>query len=388
MNLTNVSIFAQILQLFSKNDFYKLVGKTGAEFKTKGFSSWDQFVSMIFCQLGKANSLREICGGLASSAGKLTHLGMAEAPSRSTLAYANKNRSWQLYEGLFYELLEKCQQLKPNSKKKFRFKNKLLSMDASLIELCLSLYDWADYQTTKGAVKLHMLLDHEGYLPVFVNITEGNVHEINVARTLSLPKGTIVAMDRGYVDYSLFADWTEKGVFFVTREKSNARYKVIQEKDLPKYRNILKDEIIELEGPGSKEKCPYLLRRIEVWSEEQKKTITLLTNHLEFGATTIAAVYKDRWQIEIFFKEIKQNLKIKTFVGTSKNALLTQIWTAFISMLLLKYLKASSTFSWSLSNLVAMLRFNLLVYRDLWQWLDNPYQPRPEPEIQQLKLAY
>lgn len=388
MNSNNVSIFAQILQLFPKKDFFKEVEKTGAEFKTKGFSSWDQFVSMLFCQIGKANSLREICGGLASSAGKLNHLGMAEAPSKSTLAHANKNRPWELFEGVFYQLLEKCEQLTAKTKRKFKFKNPLFSIDGSIIDLCLSMYDWAKYRTAKGAIKLHMVLDHDGYLPTFLNVTEGKVHEINVARTLRFPKDSIIAMDRGYIDYLFFANLNDAGVFFVTREKSNAKYLVVEERVIPKIGNIRKDQLIKLEGYYSKEKYPHLLRRIEVSIEEKQQTITLLTNHLNFGPTTIASIYKERWQIETFFKAIKQNLKIKTFVGTSKNALLTQIWTAFIAILVLKYLKMLSQFEWSLSNLVAMLRFNLLVYKDLWVWLNNPYQPPPEPDIKQLYLAF
>lgn len=218
----NLSIFGQILQLFSRIDFNRAVRKYGAEAKTKGFSSWDQFVAMLFCQLGKANSLREICGGLASSAGKLNHLGVKEAPAKSTLAYANQNRPWELFQSVFYTLLDKCMDLAGSSKRKFKFKNPLYSMDASIIDLCLSMFDWAKFRTTKGAVKLHMVLDHDGYLPVFLNVTEGNVHEINVARMLEFDKGSIIAIDKGYTDYKLFANWTKNDVYFVTRQKENA----------------------------------------------------------------------------------------------------------------------------------------------------------------------
>lgn len=370
------SIFGQILQIFPKTEFYRAVMKTGAEKFAKGFTCWDQFVAMIFCQLGQAHSLREICGGLASCFGKLKHLGLDSAPNRSTLSYANEHRSWQLYQEIFYQLLDRCQAL-TRGKKRFRFKNKLFSLDATIIELCASLFNWAKFRQTKGAVKLHLLLDHEGYLPVFAHITDGKVHEVNIARGLSFPKGSIVVIDRGYVDYELFGRWTEEGVYFVTRLKDNADYRVVEYKVIPKGRNILKDQIIELAGYYSKEKCSYLLRRVEVWDEENEQVLILLTNHHEFGATTIASVYKDRWQIEIFFKTIKQNLKIKTFVGTSPNALMIQIWTALIAILILKYLKLRSTFGWSLSNLVAILRYNLFAYRDLWKWIDSPYEAPP-----------
>ncbi len=380
------SIFGQILQIFSKKEFYRAVIETRAERGAKGFTCWQQFVAMLFCQLGRAQSLREISGRLASCLGKLRHLGVDSAPNRSTLSYANEHRPWQLYQKVFYELLDQCKTL-VKGKKKFRFKSKLFSLDATTIELCASLFDWAKFRTTKGAVKLHLLLDHEGYLPVFAHITEGKIHEVNIARGLHIPRGSILVIDRGYVDYALFGRWTQDGVYFVTRQKDNADYTVIEEKPLPQNRNILRDQIIELSGFYSQQKCPFLLRRIDVWDDENERIVVLLTNHLSFGSTTIAAVYKDRWQIEIFFKTIKQNLKIKTFVGTSPNALMIQIWTALIAILILKYLKYRSTFGWSLSNLIAMLRYNLFTYRDLWEWIHNPYKTPPiVPDMEQLSL--
>lgn len=383
------SIFGQILQIFDKRDFLQAVRDTRSEHAAKGFTCWDQFVAMLFCQLGQAQSLREICGGLATCLGKLKHLGIDDAPKRSTLSYANEHRPWQLYQKMFYSLLEKCQTMARFQKRKFRFKNKLFSLDASVIELCLSLFDWASFRQTKGAVKLHLLLDHDGYLPVFATVTEGDVHEVNVAWELKLPKGSILAVDMGYTDYALFAKWTLEGIFFVTRQKGNAAYRVLEENKVPQNRNILKDQLIEFTGYYAKKDCPHRLRRIEVWDQEFNRTLVLLTNQLKFGATTVAAIYKDRWQIEIFFKAIKQNLKIKTFVGTSKNALLIQIWTALTVILLLKYLRFQSSMNWSLSNLVAMLRYNLFTYRDLWLWLDNPFEvPAIVPGEHQLLLAF
>ena len=383
------SIFGQILQIFDKRDFLQAVRDTRSEHAAKGFTCWDQFVAMFFCQLGQAQSLREICGGLATCLGKLKHLGIDDAPKRSTLSYANEHRPWQLYQLMFYRLLEKCQTMARFQKRKFRFKNKLFSLDASVIELCLSLFDWASFRQTKGAVKLHLLLDHDGYLPTFATVTEGDVHEVNVAWELKLHKGSILAVDMGYTDYALFAKWILEGIFFVTRQKANAAYRVVEEHKVPQNRNILKDQIIEFTGYYAKKDCPHRLRRIEVWDQEFNRTLVLLTNHLKFGATTVAAIYKDRWQIEIFFKAIKQNLKIKTFVGTSKNALLIQIWTALTVILLLKYLKFRSSMNWSLSNLVAMLRYNLFTYRDLWLWLDNPFEvPAIVPGEHQLLLAF
>lgn len=382
-----MSIFSQILQLFPKTEFIQLVYDTKAHKAIKGFSCWDQFVSMLFCQLGKAQSLREICYGLATFQGKINHLGLKKAPSRSTLSYANEHRPWQLYERLFYTLLARCRQAF-NGPGKFRFKNKLYSFDASLVELCLTMFDWAKYRRAKGALKLHLLLDHDGYLPQYVYVSEGKLHEINVLRRLSFDSGTIVVIDRGLVDYELFGLWTENGVFFVTRLKKNASYRVIKKRSVPQHRPIVKDWEIELDGFYSKDKCPYPLRLVEVWDENKKESITLLTNHFDFGATTISKIYKDRWEIELFFKALKQNLRIKTFVGTSFNAVMIQIWTALISMLILKYLKMKAKIKWSLSNLVAMLRFNLLAYKDLWNWINQPFFIKPRQTIgEQLSLV-
>ena len=370
------SMFGQLLQIFSKREFYQAVKETGAEKGAKGFSSWNQFVAMLFCQLGQARSLREISGGLASCLGKLKHLGIDHAPSRSTLSYANEKRSWRLYEAVFSQLLEKVRMIAPG-KKKFRFKNKLFSLDATLIELCVSLFDWAAYRQTKGAIKLHLLLDHDGYFPVFAHVTDGLTHEVKIAQGLSFPKGSLVVIDRGYVDYALFARWKSQGVWFVSRQKGNANYTVIEERRVPQNRPILKDQLITLNVYYSKKHYPHPLRRIELWDEAKQESIILITNHMSFGATTLASIYKDRWQIEVFFKAIKQNLRIKTFVGTSANAVMIQIWTALIAMLLLKYLTFRSRFGWSLSNLIAMLRYNLFTYRNLWAWIDSPYEVPP-----------
>lgn len=384
------SIFSQILSLFPRVEFEKIVKQTRAEKGAKGFTCWQQFVGMLFCQLGQAHSLREICNGLASCLGKLKHLGIKEAPKRSTLCYANEHRTWEVYQKLFYKLLSLCQG-EFVGKKKFRFRNKLLSFDATLIELCASMFDWAKFRRTKGAVKLHLVLDHEGYLPEFAHITEGRVHEVKVLKALQFSPGAIVAIDRGGVDYEIFGIWTEEGIYFVTRQKKNAKCRVVKRLPIPERRNILRDDLIKLRGFYSRKKCPYLLRRIVVWDEEKKEKIVLLTNHLMFGATTISRIYKDRWQIEIFFKMLKQNLRVKTFVGTSANALKIQIWTALIAILILKYLQMKARIHWSLSNLVALLRLNLFTYRDLWRWIDDPYETpplEPIPRQRSLDLKY
>lgn len=372
------SLFSQILKLIPRTDFERLVKATGAEYRSKGLSSWSQFVGMLFCQLGRAHSLREIEGGLKSCEGKLAHLGI-EAPARSSLSYANGHRPWELFERVFYGLFD-IVAAKAVGKKKFRFKNKLVSLDSTVIDLCLSLYDWAKYRRTKGAVKLHLVLDHDGYLPCFGLVTDGTVADVKAAWPIAFAPDTIVVDDRGYNDYRLFADWTDAGVFFVTRIKDNAQFEVVEEREPPQNRNILKDQTIRLTGTGAQGKCPHLLRRVEAVREDTGDRLVFLTNHHGLGASTIAAIYKDRWQIELFFKALKQNLKIKTFVGTSANAVKIQIWTALIAMLLLRYLQRSSDFSWSLANLVALLRMNLFTHRDLMAWLDKPFATPPDPQ--------
>ena len=385
------SIFSQILQLIPRLEFESAVRKHGAERHARGFSSWGQFIAMLFCQLGHAKSLREICGGLAASEGKLRHLGLPAAPARSTLAYANEHRPWQLCQTVFDQLLAKCQTLAASQpgtrkKRKFRFKNPLLSLDASVIDLCATMFDWAKFRRTKGAVKLHLLLDHDGYLPSYAVITEGNKHEVRVAPQMRFTPGTILVFDRGYTDYQWFVSLIQQGVYFVTRLKENAAYGVVEDFVVPHRRGVRRDQVIffyQLAQAG----IDAYFRRIEFYDEEHDRVLVFLTSHMGLAAATIAAVYKERWQIELFFRALKQSLRVKTFVGTSAQALKTQLWTALIAILLVKYLQLKSAFGWSLSNLVALLRQQLFVYRDLWAWIDHPFQPPPIPAALPEQLA-
>lgn len=384
------SLFNQLLQHFPRTEFASLVRKHGAERGTKGFSCWTQMVSMLFCQLAHADSLREICNGLGCCLGKLVHLGIANAPKKSTLSYANGHRPAALYEELFYTALQRFrdEQGLGARKKKFRFKNKLLSLDSTTISLCLELFPWAKFRRAKGGVKAHVLLDHDDYLPRYVLITEAKRSDVKIADAFPLNAGSIVVMDRGYNDYGLFGRWTTQEIYFVTRLKENSAYEVLEEFAIPRDRNILSDQLIRFTGIQAQKDCPCLLRRVVVWDAVHEREIVLLTNLIAFGASTIATIYKDRWEIELFFKALKQNLKVKSFVGTSENALRIQIWTALIAMLLLKWLHHLSKAKWSLSNLASMLRLNLFTYRDLRTWLDDPFETPPLfPKSEQLTLA-
>ena len=385
------SIFSQILQLIPRDTFETAVQKHQAERHARGFSSWGQLVAMLFCQLAQAKSLREITEGLQASEGKLKHLGLPEAPARSTLAYANSHRPWALFETVFQQLLAHCQKRLGVAKagSKLGLPGKLLSLDATVIDLCASVFDWAHFRTTKGAVKLHLLLDHDGYLPCYAVITEGKVHEIQVARKLKLQRGAMLVFDRGYTDYGWFQQLTEEGVNFVTRLKDKAAY-IVVERRAASGAGVRADEIIVLEKQAQSETAPFL-RRVRYWDQENQRELVFLTNHLELAASTVAAIYKERWQIELLFKALKQNLRIKTFVGTTANALKTQIWTALIALLAIKFLQLQAKFTWSLSRLIALLRQQLFVYRDLWRWLESPFEPPlplTEEDSPQLPFAW
>jgi hypothetical protein len=335
--------------------------------------------------LKKPSVLHASIAVLASVEGKLKHLGVNKAPTRSTLAYANEHRPWELYQTVFSQMLARCQSAM-GGRTKFRFRNKLVSLDSTSIDLCASVFDWARYKRTKGAVKLHLLLDHEGYLPGWAVLTDGKAADMAVARHIPFPPGTILVMDRAYSDYAWLHKLGEEGVFFVTRMKADMKYKVVRRR--ARAGAVLRDEEIRIRSV--KHGLELRLRRIVIWVEERQEKLVFLTNNMRLAASTIAAIYKDRWKIESFFKALKQLLRVKTFVGTSANALKIQIWTALIAMLILKFLQWRARFGWSLSNLVALLRYQLFVYRDLYAWLDHPFDPPPAlaAAAEQLSLEY
>ena len=364
------TIFGQLLQIFSRYEFEKAVKMYKTDKNSKGFSTWDQFVSLLFGQLCGYDSLRSIVHGLANHAKKLYHLGISII-KRSTLAYANSKRSYKVFQSVFNHLLDKTIRLSPNHK--FRFKNPLYSIDATTIDLCLSLYDWAKFRKTKGGIKLHVKLDHSGYMPCFAVITEAKKHEKNIAKKIPFKSRDVVVFDRGYNDYKTFASYCEQRIYFITRLKKNADFKVVEKRNVSKHKNILSDYIIEFDGFYSKKNCPVKLRVIRAIDTKTEKTIDILTNQLDWSAKTVASVYKDRWQIEIFFKNMKQKLKIKSFLGTSESALNSQIWVALISYLLLCYLKFVSRYSWTIYKLMMLLPLCIFSRRDLWIWLNNPF---------------
>lgn len=374
--MANLTLFSQIISKLDRLNFSKLVKEKETDKHQKGYNSWTHLVSMLFCQFAKSQSVRDISNGLRSATGNLNHLGIHKAPSKSSVSYQNKHRSWELFRDYYYQLLGSLGQQAKFKQVKFRIKSKIFFLDATTISLCLSLFDWAKYKTAKGAVKMHTLLDFDGNLPAYVNITDGKTADNKGAYDIPLLKGSVIVADRFYNDLSLLNVWDSKGVYFVIRHKENIQYTVIKENELPenKHQHILKDEIIEFKNKSSKDKYPKQLRRVAVWDDVNEQVIELITNHLTWTSNTIGELYKSRWNVEIFFRDIKQLLHIKSFIGTSQNAVMIQIWTALITILILKALKAMAIFKWHLSNLVAFIRLNLFVKIDLQQWLDRPYE--------------
>ncbi len=378
--MSKVTLFSQIIGKLSRSKFSKLVAERQSDKHQKGFDSWTHLVSMLFCHFAKSKSVRDISNGLRSATGNLNHLGIKAAPSKSTISYQNKNRNWELFRDYYYLLLESLGQQAGFKQVKFRIKSKIFLLDSSTISLCLSLFDWAKYKTAKGAVKMHTLLDYDGNLPAYVNITDGKTADNKGAYDIPLIKRSVIVADRFYNDFTLLNVWNSNEVFFVIRHKENLRFRSLKELELPQNRHehILKDEIIELEMEGSRNKYKGKLRRVSVWNDENKQVIELITNQLNWTANTISELYKARWQIEIFFREIKQLLHIKTFIGTSHNAVMIQIWTALITILILKAMKAMAKYKWHLSNLTAFIRLNIFVKINLQLWLDKPFEEPPE----------
>jgi hypothetical protein len=377
------TILSQILKFVPRHEFETLAKQhhSGRAFRTS--SRWSQFVGLTMAQLSGRNSLRDIVDNLSAQAHRLYHLGSSKL-TRSNLSRMNESKPFELYEALFMKLLQRCQKLAP--KHDFKFNNPLYSLDASVIDLCLSVFPWADFRTTKGAIKLHVGLNHAGYLPEFISITEGSVHEVNIGKLMNFPKGSIIAMDKGYNDYSWYKQLTDKGIFFVTRLKTNAKYRVVSRRNVLKSKGLSSDQTIEFTGVQTSKKCPTRLRRIGYKDAVTGKRYIFLTNNFNLSAKTIADVYKARWQVELFFKWIKQNLKIKSFIGTSKNAVLTQIWVAMCVYLILAFIKLQSSLNKSMLQVLRILQLNLFEKRDLMALLRGDPIDDKLPDINQMAL--
>lgn len=352
------TVLNEMLNLLPRHQFETLVGTHDSDRYVKRFNSWHQLVTMLYAQSSGKQSLRDIQRGLEAHPARMYHLGLP-AIKRSTLSDANSNRSYKVFEGLFYKLLDRCHTVTPRHR--FKFKNPLHSIDATTIDLCLSVFPWARFRRAKGGIKLHYDFNHAGMIPEFLQVTEAKRHEIRVAKQFfAITPDSIYCMDKGYMDFVWFRRIHDEKAFFVTRAKDNLKCRFIGQHGEPNKKGVLSDELIALEDYFSKQDYPFPLRLIHYSDAETDKELVFLTNNMRLSALTIAQIYKARWQIEIFFKWIKQNLKIKTFLGTSENAVLTQIWVAMCYYLLLTFIKFQTNYRHSLFYLHRVIQETLL----------------------------
>lgn len=367
------TILHQITAFIPRHDFdyHADIHHEGQKFRS--YDRWSQFMAMLIGQLSGRKSLRDITDNLKAQNKRLYHLAM-KPTSRATLARVNEKQPASLYQALFGQLLTKCQRVAPGHK--FSFKSKLFLLDTTTIDLCLSVFPWAEFRKRKGAIRLHMGLDADGYLPAFMDMTDGRVHEINWAKTLKLPKGSFLCFDRGFTDYSWYSSLMENGLFFVTRLKSNADVEYLLKRAGRKGRGVTNDQQIRLKGIANP------LRLVAYTDPETGKQYRYVTNAHHLQANEVADIYKERWQIEQFFKWIKQNLKIKTFLGTSRNAVLTQVWIALCVYLLVAFLNFKAKIGSSMTQILRVLQLNLFArcnFIDLFKPPDK--QPIDSPQL-------
>lgn len=369
------TVFGQLMQLISRYGFDRSVERYRGNRYTKSFNCWQQLVVMLYSQSRGLKSLRDITVSLRSQHSKWYHLGL-ESVARSTLADANSKRSAEIYKDVFYDFLSKCQSLAPGHR--FRFKNPLYTMDSTLVKLCLSVFPWASYRKRKGALKIHTLLDHNGCLPSFLTVTDGRCHDVRVVKDniYGFPKllpDSIITVDRGYYDFKWFYSLHLNRVFFITRAKQNLKYEVTGQQQAPKNKGVISDRTIRLTGYYQQQYYPEELRLIAFHDSKKQEELVFITNNFKLAASTIAELYKHRWQIELFFKWIKQNLKIKTFLGTSENAVLTQIWTAMIYYLLLAFIKFQTRYAYSMHELTRVIGETLMEHLDIIELLRTKF---------------
>lgn len=370
------TVIRQLLKLIPRHEFQAAAHRHHVGQRLRAVSRWDQFVALATAQLAGQASLRDLEAGLLAQQHKLYHLG-ARPVSRSSLARINRDQPASLFEEVFQKLLARAQRRAP--KHPFHFPGKLFSIDATFIEVTASLFPWAHFRQTKGALKLHIGLDHDGFLPRFVQMTDGQSYDGAWPKELDLPKASVVVFDRGYVDYKLFKHLDQRKIRFVTRHRRDIQFTVLKRHQVDAHSGLTCDQIVRLQG-----KSRLVVRRVGYRDPETKKHLVFLTNALELAPETVAQIYRERWKIELFFKWIKQNLKLRTFLGTSPNAVLSQIWVALIVYLLLSLIKFEAQLAWPLMRILRILRTNLFERRDLLALLQPTRRPPPEPRRQLL----
>jgi hypothetical protein len=385
-----ITIFNQLLNLIPTGKFQKIVEKHDGDKYVKKFKTFHHLITLLYGQITEKDSLRDIQHPLNLEKNRLQFFSLPEI-KKSTLADANNNRKSKIFEDLFYELLKKTQELTP--KHKFKFKNPLFSLDSTTIKLCLNTFDWAKFRTAKGAIKIHTKLNHSGNIPDFLVITDGKCADITgVKTTFDFSPDSIIVFDKGYIDFEWLFSLHKKGVFFVTRAKDNMAYHVTGQHAFTEGTGVISDDEIALTGQKAAKYYPEKLRMVKYYDINTNKVYTFITNNFKLAAKTIADIYKDRWQIELFFKWIKQNLKIKSFWGTSENAVMSQIWVAMIFYLLVSYIKFQTKSVLSILEFTRIIRATLfqrvalmdllsLRYKDIWKIKESIGS-------NQLKLAY
>ena len=380
----NSTVLAQFLKLMPRHEFESLAKRHHKGRRLRSMTRWNQFVAMSVAQLAGRCSLRDIVANLSAQKRKLYHLGVG-AVARSSLARVNEEQPHGLYEELFGRLLARCRMSAPGHG--FRFRNPLFSLDATTIDLCLSMFPWAKFRRAKGAVKLHLGLDHGGYLPAFARVTDGKTADIEAARALRLPVGSIVAADRAYMDFDWINSLISQGVFLVTRLKRRIKFKVLERRPANRAQGVTSDQTIVFTSARGRKRCPHRLRRIGYRDTDTGRHYVFLTTNFALSAKTVADIYKSRWQVELFFKWIKQHLKVKSFVGTSRNAVMTQLWIAMCVYLLLSYVKFANRLAWSLNEMLRVLQLNLFDRRPILEVLETESDPPDDPPQLQMKFA-
>ena len=373
------TVFSQLLKLLPGHEFSSLAKKHDGQRRSDAMTRWTQFIAMATAQLTGRSSLRDIEATLASQKHLNYHLGSGVI-KRATLGRANQELTSCFFEDLFGKLYAGCQNGSPTHS--FRFKKKLFSLDASLLDVSLKVFPQAEYNKMKGAYKLHIGLDHDGLIPAFAAVTLGQVSDQTQARLMGFPEGSVLVFDKGYADYKWHNQLTRQGIFWVTRIRSNAKYRVVQRKAVNKAQGITSDQIIEYTSERSRKNNLRPVRRVGFYDAVMNKHYVFITNHLEWSAKTIADIYKQRWQVELFFKWIKQNLKIKAFMGNTDNAVMTQVWVALCVYLILAYLKFQAKLGQSLQQISRLIHLNLFTRRDLIElFKPPPDRERPSPQL-------
>jgi len=368
-------IFSQLLKLIDHSEVHRIASLNNSDRYYKTFKTWDHLVAMLFATLVKCNTIRELSTGLLACEGKLKHLGLKQAPRRSTISDGNKNRSSDVFRQIYESLFDKFRSVLSDSRKTSKLPKGLLLADSTTISLFKEILKTSGRKRLdgkqKGGIKAHTVIPADNYVAQFIHFTSAATHDLCLLDELTLDKGDMICFDKAYIDYERFHEWSTKGIYMVTRMKENAVYEVLEEKNIPDDcdQGIIKDEVIIVKTKSQKE---LSLRRVAYYDNQKDKVYVFISNQLELDAEQIALIYKKRWEIEVFFKYLKQNFPLKYFLGDNQNAIEIQIWVANIAMLLLQVIKKGLKRKWAFSNMVSMIKFHMMSYISLISFLNDP----------------